>query len=771
MYKLKYDSEDANCAFEVDNETEEVILRAKCDACTRMPSLEDNSICMARTIEKLAQNPKVSKIIYFQKRDYEYDFDQTKMLIEIALLYNKYVREKEKFSFESFNLIPNSPLNSKWYNQFHHLVYNTLKKDPIGAYIDVVRLLRKEKIVLDKTILRSEATARQKYIKLLEKLKEDFEKTTIIILSKPYLAGYDNEDRGIYRKLLNPIIKPDFMYTKIMARYPVHGEEIDNYTIGENTEVTIFKLPDSVKTIYHMMPPEFKLSEEKYELLDLSRNILAEHKPKKSEFVDPKRMREVFFHVGKDLLEELANYRNMKFTDPEMDELTQILIRYTVGFGLIELLLQDDNMQDISINSPLGSLPIFIVHGKYDDCETNIMPTRTESESWASKLRMISGRPFDEADPLLDTELELPGASVRISAITEPLNPTGLAYSFRKHRDRPWTLPLFIKFKTLTPLAAGLLSFLIDGTRTFFICGTRSSGKSSLLSGVMIEIMRRYRIITIEDTLELPFAPMKNLGFNIVAMKVASALSKGSSEFTATDGIRATLRLGDSSLFVGEVRSTEAVALFEAMRVGAGANVVGGTFHADNPYGVFDRCVNAIGIPKTSFKALDICVIANPIKSADGMHKKRRVTQITEIRKDWNDDPLREGGFVDLMKYNAETDQLEPTDALLNGESQVIKDIAANIADFAGNWDAVWDNILARAKIKEILMKHFEKEKDDELLEAEFVIKCNDRFHMLVDEIKQTYGKIDYKILTEEFENWMVQEIHNKKSKKIEIES
>jgi flagellar protein FlaI len=476
-------------------------------------------------------------------------------------------------------------------------------------------------------------------------------------------------------------------------------------------------------------------------------------------------MRYVFLHVGSDLIEELSGYKNIKFTDEEITVLTQILVRYTVGFGLIEILLQDENMQDISVNSPLGSLPIFIVHGKYDDCETNIIPTQAEAESWASKLRMISGRPFDEADPLLDTELELPGASTRISAIGPPLNPTGLAYSFRKHRERPWTFPLFIKNKSINALAAGLLSFLIDGTRTFFICGTRSSGKSSLLSSVMIEIMRRYRMITIEDTLELPFTAMKNLGFNIVAMKVASALANNSNEFNATDGIRSTLRLGDSSLFVGEVRSKEAIALFEAMRVGAGANVVGGTFHADSPYGVYDRCVNAIGIPKTSFKALDICVIANPIKSADGLSKKRRVTQITEIRKDWDDDPLRENGFVDLMKYDAKTDQLEPTDALINGDSQVLKDIAANISDFAGNWDAVWDNIMLRAKIKEIILKYHDKEKDDELLEAEFVIKCNDKMHLLISEIKENYGSIDNDKILEEFEHWIDEEINLKKSR------
>jgi type IV secretory pathway ATPase VirB11/archaellum biosynthesis ATPase len=41
----------------------------------------------------------------------------------------------------------------------------------------------------------------------------------------------------------------------------------------------------------------------------------------------------------------------------------------------------------------------------FGDCTTNIIPTAPEGESWASKLRMISGRPLDEANPILDTEL------------------------------------------------------------------------------------------------------------------------------------------------------------------------------------------------------------------------------------------------------------------------------------------------------------------------------------------------------------------------------
>src|SRR3989344_4293763 len=100
-------------------------------------------------------------------------------------------------------------------------------------------------------------------------------------------------------------------------------------------------------------------------------------------------------------------------------------------------------------------------------------------------------------------------------------------------------------------------------------------------------------------------------------MKVQSALMKGGSELSADEGIRSSLRLGDSALIVGEIRSMEALALYEAMRIGALANVVAGTIHGDSPYGVFDRVVNDLKVPRTSFKATDIIIVANPIKSPD----------------------------------------------------------------------------------------------------------------------------------------------------------
>ena len=164
------------------------------------------------------------------------------------------------------------------------------------------------------------------------------------------------------------------------------------------------------------------------------------------------------------------------------------------------------------MNAPIPLTTIFVRHQEYDECVTNILPSQEDIDSWAAKFRMISGRPLDEANPILDTQLEIGKIRARIAIVQKPFSPDGLAYSIRRHREEPWTLPLFIQNKMINPFAAGLLSFLIDGARTMLVAGTRSSGKTSLLGSLMLEIIPKYRIIVIEDTLELPVESLRKLG-------------------------------------------------------------------------------------------------------------------------------------------------------------------------------------------------------------------------------------------------------------------
>jgi len=160
-------------------------------------------------------------------------------------------------------------------------------------------------------------------------------------------------------------------------------------------------------------------------------------------------------------------------------------------------------------------------------------------------------------------------------------------------------------------------------------------------------------------------------------------------------------------------------------------------------------------VPRTSFKATDVVIVANPVRSADGLHRWRRVTQITEVRKHWEQDPLVEKGFIDLMKYDPKKDELETSEDLINGDSEILKAIAGSVKEWAGNWDAVWDNIMLRANTKQALVDFAAKQNMPELLEADFVIQCNDQFHKISERIKDEVGSLDSKRIFFDWNEWL----------------
>ncbi len=721
-------------------------------------SLEDYEIWMSIAIDALMQYPKATTIVLRQSRDFIYDYDQVMLLKEIAHLLHKFVKIERIISLDKVTPFEDEKVESRL-GFLQKVMLSDLRRDPIGAYVELSHEIIKQKAIYKVATNDKVKKSIAHYLNhALLPLQKALEETKLINSIKDKLIGYKIGDRSIYRELFHPIIRPNFMLTRYSILPPQNGEKVNEYEI-EDGKVEIYKLKDKALFFYHIIPTEFNLNEKLYEILDIARRYLSEHKPKKSDFADPERMREVFYNIGRDLILEIAERMQYPLKSQELKLLSKILVRYTAGYGIIELLLQDENIQDFYVNAPVGKNPIFVNHAIYGECETNLVPTYEDVEAWATRFRIESGRPLDESSPVLDTEIEVRGARARIAAITRNLSPDGLAFAFRRHRDRPWTLPLFIKHKMLNPLAAGLISFIVDGARTILIAGTRGTGKSSLLGSLISEIMRKYRIVSVEDTLELPLEYYINLGYNIERLKARSALSQAQNEMPADEAIRTSLRLGDSCLIVGEVRSVEAKALYESMRIGALANVVAGTIHGDSPYGVFDRVVNDLGVPKTSFKATDIIIIANKIKSADGMKMFRRVVEITEVRKEWDEDPLKEKGFVKLMEYNAKKDELEPTETLLNGESFILNEIAKRVKQFHNDWEAVWDNILLRAKMKEYLVNLSNKINNNEILEADFVVASNEKFHVFIEEVMEEHGELDYNRVYNLWKDWVNKEV------------
>lgn len=748
-------------AYEVVREGGEDVLYFNYLGAPHVPSLAENPEDMERAIEALIENPNVSRVVFSQQKNYNYDFEEVSMILEVAQFY-VYLLKQEKILSQSKLITSQTELFPKRYNSlFSFLLF--LKRDPLSAYAELRRLIIEEKVLLGKMQEGPAKVDSSNFLYVLEKIFALFEKTKLIREASPFFGEYSRGDREIYHKLFKPDTIPNFTFTRWVSDFPDGAELIDQYKISsgdyDESLVSILKLKDEAKFIYHLTPPEYVLSEDHNILLNLARGVLIEHQPKAEEFTDTERIRQVFFNIARDLIRDLAETKGMKISYSDLNKLSTILVRNTIGFGLIEVLLQDKKIQDISLNSPISMVPVFIRHGEYDECLSNIRPSQEDADSWSAKFRLISGRPLDEANPILDTQLEIGRLRSRVAIIQKPLSTDGLAYSIRRHRESPWTLPLFIQNKMLNPFSAGLLSFLIDGSRTILVAGTRSSGKTSLLGSLLLEIIPKHRIIVVEDTLELPVESLRTLNYNIIRMKVRSALLKTGTEVSAAEGIRTSLRLGDSALIIGEIRSEEAKALYEAMRVGALANVVAGTIHGASPYGVFDRVVNDLEVPTTSFKATDIIAVCNPIKSADGLYSWKRMVHLSEVRKHWKNDPLAEKGFIDLLRYNVEKDELEPTDDLINGESETLKSIASNVKGWAGNWEAIYDNILLRAKIKKEIVDIAEKSGKPEILEAKFNAFSNHIFHKISDKVVQEIGLPLGERVFPEWQKWLNKEV------------
>ena len=721
-------------------------------------SIEDYPEVMARVINILQEVPNAESVILAESREYEYGEDQVKLLREIANAIQEISRQG--YISQDVKTEKCDQVYSEHLPEVQKMVFNKLRMDPVGAYVQIKRKERHLRQKMEDGYPQQQRCCKYFLQDVVKPVKERIEQCKFIQQAQDQITGHHVGEREIYREYFHPLVRPNFMLTKFMSLPPERGEEMERYEMDNiDAEVTVYDVPHKTRPVYHIDPPEFNLSEEKYNILDAARRFMASHDPQEGEFAEPDKMRDVFQNIGRDMLRDVANQMGVRLENDEMEQLANILNRYTSGLGVLELLLSDPKIQDVYINSPIGDSPIFISHQDYEECETNLIPTKEEAESWATRFRIQSGRPLDEANPVLDTETEVEGGRARVAVIQENLSPEGLAFAFRRHRSRAWTLPLFINNGMLSPLAAALISFIVDGNRSVLFAGTRGAGKSSLLSASMLEIMKSHRIVTVEDTLELPVPQMNDLGYNIERMKSRSVITQVENEMGADDAIRTSLRLGDSALVIGEVRSEEAQALYEAMRVGAVANFVGGTIHGEDAYSVFDRVVNDLGVPRTSFKATDIVVQVNKIESPGGMETYRRVTGITEVRKEWEDDPQEENAFVDLMRYDSNKDKLVPTDTLINGESLILGRIAENIKEWKNNWEAVWNNIQLRKDTKKAIVDKYKETGNDELLEAEFAVKANQQFHIIAEKVNEEYGEQDRERIYNRWTEWLDQQV------------
>lgn len=354
--------------------------------------------------------------------------------------------------------------------------------------------------------------------------------------------------------------------------------------------------------------------------------------------------------IFKDEILKILVERFPKLSDEEMDHISDMVVEEMVGYGRLNPLLDDDNLEEIMV---VGSnYPVYVYHKTYGACETNIVfNSPSEIEHIAEKIARDIQRRIDRSSPILDARL--PDGS-RVNITIPPISLDGTSVTIRKFNRDPITVVDLIRYGTLSSELAAFLWMCIDGLgvapNNILIAGGTASGKTSTLNALLVFVPNRERIITIEDTAEL-YLRHKNR----VRLETRPPNVEGKGEITMDDLLKNALRMRPDRIIVGEVRGPEAKTMFTAMNTGHEGSM--GTLHANSAHDALTRLTNPpMDVPESMIPALDLVVMQQRYFDRDkGII--RRVSEVSELL-------IGESGGIQengIFKWHPVTDEVKST--------------------------------------------------------------------------------------------------------------
>ncbi len=322
-------------------------------------------------------------------------------------------------------------------------------------------------------------------------------------------------------------------------------------------------------------------------------------------------------------IDELISYYKFKISATEREILRYYVERDFMGFGKIEALMKDPQIEDISCDGV--GIPIFIYHRNPDlgSVMTNVVfEDADELDSFINKLSQIVGKSVSVSQPLV--EGSLPDGSRLQATLATDIARRGSNFTIRKFSEEPITPIDLLNYNTVDVKTLAYLWMAVDFGRSILVCGGTASGKTSLLNALSLFIRPEKKIVSIEDTPELK---MPHPHWIPTVARTAISVEGGATEVDMFRLLRESLRQRPDYIVVGEVRGQEAYILFQQMATGHPSYA---TIHAENLPKLVDRLTTApISLPPNLVSSLDLIVFLLRVRYRDKF--VRRVNEVLEM--------------------------------------------------------------------------------------------------------------------------------------------
>ncbi len=323
--------------------------------------------------------------------------------------------------------------------------------------------------------------------------------------------------------------------------------------------------------------------------------------------------------------------------------------RDLVGFGKIDPLMRDPNIEDISCDGV--NKPVYIWHRTFESIETNLQFENDEDlDNLVVKLVHMAGKHVSSAFPIVDASL--PGKHRLAVAYRREITPFGTAFTIRKFREDPYSIIDLINIGTFTEEMAAYLWICLENRASVMVLGGTAAGKTTALNALGCLVKPGSKIMTIEETAEL------NLSHeNWVSLIARQSYGLGGSnvgEVALFDLVKTCMRHRPDLMIVGEVRGQEAYVLFQALATGHGGMC---TMHAENVQSAVRRLTQKpMDISPAYIPLMNIVMSVQRVHLVKNGEKRayRRMLSVNEVvdhenfRIPFKWDPIKDEQIVDL---------------------------------------------------------------------------------------------------------------------------
>ena len=240
------------------------------------------------------------------------------------------------------------------------------------------------------------------------------------------------------------------------------------------------------------------------------------------------------------------------------------------GYGRLQPLFEIPEAENIEIH---GHDSVMIQFG--DGRREERPPVADSDQELVEAIRFLGesvspARPFDDAHPTMTLAL---GDRFRLHAIG-----FGLSYrpsiTIRQHTLTAVSLKDLVRTGMMPDHVGRFLHSAVMARKSMVIAGDQGAGKTTLLRALIEAIPSNERFGTLETDYEL-LTHLRPERRNMLALQAKVGMGEQQDghrlgEYTVADLIPEALRQNLSRLIIGEVRGSEAGAMFEAMQAGAG---------------------------------------------------------------------------------------------------------------------------------------------------------------------------------------------------------